>query len=214
MAAASAPAAKPPPPAVQDESCDDIIALEAPAMMGQLGAARRKCLEGALAGAGAQTQKSKISVVLMVDAEARADRADWERIIKRHLETIDRSDPNLCLKYAVHLYRGGVGRANGVIRWADYALENKASWSGTTYKKNVYTLYKLRAQAANLQWTAADKAFVEDRSDENEQKAKQLRGTVKDYSREWLDYARASAQETKAPLALCVSAAGSAEFCQ
>ena len=219
VAVAAAPPPPPPaaparPPAPADNSCDDLVNLEAPAMMGQLGAERRKCLEGRLASASSQTEKKKISVVLIFDAEGRGDKGDWERLMERHLEQIDRSDPNMCLKYAIHLSRGGAGRARQVIRWADYALENKQAWTGATYKKNVFGLYKLRAQGANKIWQAAEAKFVEERNDENEQAAARARGVAKDYSREWLDYARASQQETKEPLALCVSAAGNKEFCE
>ena len=195
-----------------DNSCNDLVALEAPAMMGTLGAGKRNCLESRLASEGSQTTKKKISLVLMADAEARQDKGDWERIIKRHLQDIDRSDPNLCFKYAIHLSRSG--RYTSVIRWSDYALENKQQWSGATYKRNVYMLYKLRAQAANNLWQSAEKKFVEERSDANEAAAARWRDTTKNYAREWLDYARASSQSTKGPLGLCVSAAGSAEFCQ
>lgn len=202
----------PPPPVAEPQGCDDLVALEAPAMMGQLGVSRRKCIEGRLSSAS-QTTKNKLSRVLIIDAEARGDRSDWERLMKRHLEDIDRSDPDLCFKYAIHLSRGGAGRAHGVIRWADYALENKQQWSGNTYKKRVYALYKLRAQAANKLWQSAEKKYVEDRNDANEGKVAKYRGITKDYSREWLDYARASSQDQKAPLALCVSSSGSTEFC-
>lgn len=183
-------------------------------MMGTLGKARRSCLDGAIASSSSQTDKSKMSLLLLVDAEASGDRSAWVRYIKRHLTDIDRSDPNLCMKYAVYLYRSNSGQEAGVIRWSNYALENKQNWSGSTYKRNVYSLYKLRAQAANRQWQRAEKKLVEERSDTNEEKAKSARGKVKDFSREWLDYARASGQSTQKPLALCVSAAGSAEFCQ
>jgi hypothetical protein len=196
-----------------DNSCDDLVSLEAPAMMGQLGPERRKCLEGSLAGAGAQTQKNKISRVLLSDAEARADKGDWERLMKRHLEDIDRSDPNLCMKYAIHLSRGGVARSHGVIKWADYALDNKQQWTGATYTKNVNNLYKLRAVGAKRLWEDAEAKFVADRNDENEGTAAKYRGQAKDYAREWLDYARASGSDTKEPLGLCVSAAGNKEFC-
>jgi len=202
-----------PTPAAANTDCNDLVSLEAPAMMGNLGVGRRKCLESRLSGSS-QTTKNKISRVLISDAEARGDRSDYERLMKRHLEDIDRSDPNLCFTYAIHLSRGGVGRAHGVIRWADYALENKHKWSGTTYKKNVYALYKLRAQAANKLWQSAEAKYVEDRSDSNEAKAEKYRNLTKNYGREWLDYARASAQSTKSPLSLCVSAAGSTDFCE
>ena len=211
VAADSVPA--PSRPAVADNNCDNLVSLEAPAMMGNLGVGRRKCLESRLSGSS-QTSKNKISRVLISDAEARGDRSDWERLMKRHLEDIDRSDPNLCFTYAIHLSRGGAGRSHGVIRWADYALENKQQWSGTTYKKNVYAIYKLRARAANKLWQAAEAKYVEDRSDSNESAAKKYRDMTKNYGREWLDYARASSQSTKSPLSLCVSAAGSTSFCE
>lgn len=181
-------------------------------MMGSLSVGQRKCLEGRLASGSSQTNKNKISRVLIQDAESRGDQADWERLMKRHLQNIDRSDPNLCFKYAIHLSRGG--RSTSVIKWADYALENKQQWSGATYKKNVYALYKLRAQSANKLWQSAESKYVEDRTPDNEKNANRYRDMTKNYAREWLDYARASSQSTKGPLALCVSAAGGAEFCQ
>jgi hypothetical protein len=197
-----------------DDSCNDLVALEAPAMMGTLSVGQRKCLEGRLAAESVQTTKNKISIVLIQDAESRSDRGEWERLMQRHLQRIDRSDPNLCFKYAIHLSRGGPGRASSVIKWADYALENKSRWGGNTYKKNVYALYKLRAQASNKLWQRAESTYVEERSDENKSVADRYRDMTKNFAREWLDYARASAQSTNGPLSLCVSAAGGSEFCQ
>jgi hypothetical protein len=206
---------KPPPAAAtSDESCNDLVALEAPAMLGQLGVGRRKCLETALAGAGQQTEKKRVSLVLIQDAQARSDRPDWDRLMKRHLEDIDRSDPAMCMSYAMSLSRGGAGRASGVIRWADYALENKQKWSGPNYTKNVYNLMKLKATAANKLWEDAEKKRVEERSEANEAAAVKYRGMTKDYAREWLDFARASQENVSSPMALCVSAAGNKEFCE
>lgn len=194
--------------------CDDLIALEAPAMMGDLNAGQRSCLEGKIGSTGVQTTKDKISRLLLQDAEARRDSGEWERLMKRHLEQIDRSDPNLCLKYAMHLSRGGTRDAHGVIRWSNYALENKHQWTGGTHKKYVYALYRLRANAAAKLWQSAEKQFVSDRSDQAEADAIKRRGVAKDYARQWLDYARNSGQEVKSPLALCVSAAGNKDFCE
>jgi hypothetical protein len=183
-------------------------------MMGELGAGRRQCLERRLASSKAQTDKKKISLVLLADAEARQNQGDWARLMKRHLEHIDRSDPNMCFKYAAYLSRRGAGSAYGVIRWSDYALENKQKWSGNTYKKYVYGLYRLRAQAANKLWQHNAEKYASDSKDEKAKAdAETYRGKAKDYSREWLDYARASGQSTKNPMALCVSAAGNKAFC-
>ena len=132
--------------------------------------------------------------------------------MKRHLEDIDRSDPNLCLKYAMFLSRGG--DAWGVIRWSNYALDNKQAWSGPTYTKYVYQLHRLRAQASTRLWQESEKEFVSSRSPELEAEAAKRRGIAKDYAREWLDYARESAQDSTDASNLCVSAAGNAAFCE
>lgn len=199
----------------QDDSCDDLVKLEPAAMMGQLRTGQAKCLEGRVGGESQQTTKDKVSRLLIANAENKGDKGEWERLIKRHLEDIDRSDPDLCFKYALHLSRGGVSRAQGVIRWADYALDNKSKWSGTTYKQRVFNLYKLRAEAANKLWQDADEDYAKgERTDEKEAKAAKFRGQAKDFSREWLDYAKVSGQDTKTAMALCVSSAGNRAFCE
>jgi hypothetical protein len=149
-------AVQPVAPPIANDSCDDLVALEPSALMGRMLPGQVKCLEGRLTSADLQTEKDKISRVLMQNAEAAGNKSEWERLIKRHLEDIDRSDPNLCFKYALHLSRGGVGRAWGVIKWADYALENKQQWTGSTYKARVNALYQLRAEAAVKLWEDAN----------------------------------------------------------
>lgn len=205
-----------PEPPKMDLGCDNLVTLEPAALMGKLNEGQRSCLEERIRNTGTITQKDKISRVLLINAEASGSKKEWERLAKRHLEDIDRSDPNLCFKYAQHLSRGGVGRAWGVIKWADYALENKSQWSGTTYKTRVYALYQLKSEAAMKLWEDANKKLVDAGADREEWAGKEekYRGMAKDYSREWLDYARASNQDTKKPMSLCVSAAGSKKFCQ
>ena len=58
---AAAMGATPPPPAASagPVSCSDLVALEVPAMMGQLGTGVRDCLEKSLAGTSVQTTKNK-----------------------------------------------------------------------------------------------------------------------------------------------------------
>ena len=197
-----------------DDSCDDLVALEPAALMGQLSPGQTECLEARIVSTSRMTEKDKVSRVLIMDAETKGNRSQWEKLMKRHLEEIDRSDPDLCFKYAIFLSRKGVGRAHGVIRWSDYALENKSRWSGGTFVSRVYSLMKLKAEAANRIWQAAEEAYVADRSDENEAKAQKYRDLTKVYSREWLDYARSSSQDTKNAMALCVSAAGNREYCE
>lgn len=196
------------------EGCDDDVALQPLALMGQLSSSTAKCLEAKVSSDLPQTSRDKYSRVLIANAEAKGDKVEWERLVRRHLEDIDRSDPDLCYKYALQLSRGGVSRSSGVIRWTEYALENKQRWQGQTYKNRVFALYKLRAEAGARLWEAAEKEFTTGaHTDENEAKATKLRGQAKDFAKEWLDYARTSSQDTQTAMSLCVSAAGNRQYC-
>ncbi len=195
--------------------CTDLVSLEPQAMVGGLSGATVSCLEARVDNDSVQTTRDKVSRILILNAEGKGNRADWERLVKRHLEDIDRSDPDLCFRYALQLSREGSGRSLGVIRWADTALENKHRWEGATYKKRVFDLYRLRAEAANKLWQAAEKEYTTgEHTAENEAKSEKYRGMAKDHAREWLDYAAASQQDTKNALALCVSASGNRSFCE
>jgi hypothetical protein len=182
--------------------------------MGQLSGGQRQCLEGRISKAQKQTSRDKLSRLLIVDSEARKDTAAWERLIRRHLEDIDRSDPDLCFKYALYLSRRGAARAQGVIRWADYALENKARWKGSTFKSRVFALNRLRTESANRLWQASAEKHAAEQSEANLAKTETYRNKTKQFSREWLDYARASKQSTKSAMEICISAAGKKNFCE
>jgi hypothetical protein len=153
----------PTPPTEAGANCSDLVALESTATMGQLSPETRSCLEGRAESAPQPTTRGKASRLLLSDAEARGDKVEWQRLMKRHLEDIDRSDPNLCLKYAMFLSRGG-GDAWGVIRWSNYALENKQTLSGPTYTKYVYQLHRLRA-GSDAAWQESEKELVSSRPD-------------------------------------------------
>ena len=202
-------------PEVYDDSCDDLSPLKPQASMGKLRDGQIGCLEEAFSAAGSQTAKDDISRVLMINADAKGDKRAWEKIVKRHLDEVGRSDPEICFAYALHLSKGSVGRAHGVIKWADYALENKTRWTGSTYKARVYALYKLKAEAATRLWEDAAQKVVEGKGDRDALQAEEekRRGIAKTYALEWLTYARQSGQKTSEPMALCVSAAGNKKFC-
>jgi hypothetical protein len=199
--------------AVSTAACDDLVRLEPASMIGQLSNDDVRCLETRIAQDALQTQRDKVSRVLMVNAEGRGDMAEWMTLAARHLEVVDRSDPDLCFRYALLLARGEVEDAEVALRWADYALENKHVWQGPAYKQRVYALLGLRADLAARLWLDAEQTYVEDRSDEAEALASRWRGGAKDFAREWLDYARVSGQATAQPGVLCRSAAGNDGFC-
>lgn len=207
------PAPVPVVEAVFTAACDDLVRLEPSAMIGLLSNDDVTCLENRVAQESQQTARDKVSRVLMVNAEGRGDMAEWMRLASRHLEVVDRSDPDLCFRYALLLSRGEVEDAPAALRWADYALENKHVWQGPTYVQRVYALLGLRAQVASRLWLDAEEAYLDERTEENEADAGHWRGTAKDAAREWLDYARTSAQSTQQPGMLCRSAAGNENFC-
>ena len=196
------------------ETCDNLQALEPAAMMGKLTDGQVGCIEASLAGSTVQTEKDKLSRLLMSDAWTKGNHATWEKYVKRHLDEIDRSDPDLCYKYAGFLARKGVSRADGVIRWSEVALENKTRWSGETYKTRVYSLLKLRAAAAQNLWKDAEEKNAAAPSDVTAKAVDKNRNTTRVYAREWYDYAKEAGKDTTKALQLCVSAAGSQDYCE
>ena len=206
-----------PPEPTFDDSCGTLRLLEPQALVGRLRAGQVSCLEERIATTSSQTGRGDISLVLMNNAEASQNDREWERLVRRHLEEIDRSDPDICFKYARHLsLSGSVSRSYGVIKWAEYALENKSNWTGNTFKTRVYALYQMRAQAASRIWEQAKRDLINASSNRDElaSKEEQARGRAKTFAREWLDYARASGQATSVPMELCSTAAGTREYCQ
>lgn len=195
-------------------TCDDLVRLESSALIGRLSAEQSACLEASFADAARQTDKKKISLLLIANANGKGDKRAWEALVRRHLEDIDQSDPDICYSYATHLARKGPGRAESVIRWSEIALENRTRWVGETYKSRVYGLYKLRAAAANTLWIRAEASHAEAQTDETESTVERTRGRLKTYAREWYEYAKEAGKDTTTPLQLCVSAAGTSEFCE
>ena len=196
------------------EPCDDLVALEGPAMLGQLTLGQKNCLEGRITTDRMQTTKDKISRVLLANAEGAGDPEEWERLMARHLEEVDRSDPGLCFRYALYLHKGDVENAEEAIKWADYALANKAEWEGPEFVKRVNGLYRLRAEASSRLWLDAEKAYQESRTMDAEDEANEYRGWAANYSREWLDYSVAAELPSDTAYKLCVSAAGTTDFCR
>jgi hypothetical protein len=157
------------------------------------------------------TQRSAISRVLMVDAFAKNDRATHDTLLAHHLEHIDQSDPDLCLRQALVMSRKGSPMS--AIRWADVALENRAVWTGSSYVRKVSSTYKLRAAMAQARWQALGKEEALPSAEQN-QKIDAARALTKTLAREWLDYTRSADLDANAALELCLSASGSKAFCR
>lgn len=193
---------------------DELVRLEPMAMLGKLSDGQISACEGTLASVPKMTDKGKVSRVLMVNAFSKGDKSTWEQLVKRHLDEIDQSDPDLCYKYALHLSKKGPSRASGVIRWVNVALENRTVWSGDTYTSRVYSLHKLRAAASQSLWQAAEDAYNGDPSPGNQDKIDKNRSMTKVNAREWYEYAKSAGKDTTKALQLCMSAAGTKDYCE
>ncbi len=194
--------------------CGDLVKLEPAAMMGKLKDGEIRCLDQQLRDAERQTVKDKISRVLLSDAWAKGDEHRWEGIARRHLEQIDRSDPDMCYKFSLYLSKKGADFMDEAMKWADVALENRSRWSGDLHVKRVYSLYRLKAMAAQKKWTHLEEKYVADPTEETLSDKDETRNLTKTLSREWLEYARQSGKDPTVALQLCISAAGTAGFCE
>lgn len=186
-----------------------LVSLEPAATKGALNEEEKSCLEQRYASARVQTTKDKISRVLLVNAYAYSTKY-WAQLVKRHLDEVDRSDPDIAYLYAFYLYNTDKRNAEDVIRWTETALERRDVWSGDVYVSRVYGLYKLRAIAANTLWAEAEDRVARGEGGANVDK---LRNDVKVYAREWLDFAKVAGRDITESAQLCISAANRATAC-
>src|SRR5690606_31319548 len=98
-----------------DATCTDYAAeparlqeLESEASRGALSQAQKDCLEKGYAAAAEQTTKDKISRVLLVNAYAYSTKY-WSKLVERHLDEVDRSDPDIAYLYAFYLFNSDPG---------------------------------------------------------------------------------------------------------
>ncbi len=149
----------------------------------------------------------------MADAWAKGDKHRWEGVVRRHLSDIDQSDPDLCYKFAKHLVNQNADKADETIRWANMALENKSVWVGDIHVKRVYNLHKIKAVAAQKKWQHCEAKYLDGPTEDGNRVRNQARNDLKTQAREWLEYARSAGKDPTLAHQLCVSAAGTDEFC-
>jgi hypothetical protein len=187
-----------------------LVELEPEATRGALSEADKACLEERYRAAADLTVKNKISRVELVNAYA-YDTELWATLVRRHLDEVDRSDPDISYLYAFWLFNTDKKNAPEVVRWAAVGLDRAASaWQGDTFVARVYGLMRLRAQAANALWADAEDKKARGADPGN---VDQLRNDVKTYAREWLDFAKSANRDQTESLELCLSAANTPSAC-
>ena len=189
---------------------DRLRELEPAARKGALTDDEKECLESAYSGTDSQTGKNKISRVLLVNAYAFSTKY-WAELMQRHLDEVDRSDPDLAYLWAFYRFNTeGPSSADEVVKWTETALERKDVWTGDVFVSRVYGLMKLRAVAAAAQWKAAEDERSEGASNDG---VETLRNQAKVYAREWVDFASVSGRDTEESLQVCLAAATNAKAC-
>jgi len=173
--------------------CEELVVLEPQAAMGTLPPDIIACLEATMSGTAPLTTKDKVSRLLIWDAEARNDTVAWERQVRRHLETVGSSDPDICMALAIRLKKKGtVSALEESIELTSTALENRSRYSGEQFVKRVNALHALRTIAAEMVWRRYENSVPGLRSEEVETRTEAMRHRTRDYAREWLDYASVS----------------------
>lgn len=183
--------------------------LEKHASRGALTDEEKDCLEQNFDKADSQTVKDKISRVLMVNGYAYSTDY-WADLVERHLEEVDRSDPDIAYLYAYHVYNNDPSDIEEVVQWTEVALERKDAWKGDVYVSRVYGLMRLRAFATADVWKAAEEELA--KGNQTEEEVELLRNEAKTYAREWVDMARSSGRDPQDAFDLCLTMA-SAQAC-
>ena len=180
--------------------------LEADASRGGLSEVEKTCLEENFTATEVQTVKDKISRVLLVNAYAYST-SNWAQLVRRHLDEVDRSDPDIAYLYAFYLHNNSGADAEEIIRWTDVALERRDIWTGDVYVSRVYGLMKLKSVASAIVWRDAAEAGI----DSGEVSV--LRNRTKTFAREWVDFAKVAGRDVQEALELCLSAANRRNAC-
>jgi predicted nucleic acid-binding protein len=186
--------------------------LEPVAIRGALTPADVTCLETGYANARSQTDKGKISRVLMANAYV-TNSTEWARLVRRHLEDVDQSDPDIAYLYANYLFNRDQPDYPGVVRFAQLAYERRAdSWEGRVYVVRSHHILRLRAIAELKLWEVAEEAAARSEDDAVRAKAEEQRLRTHTAAREWLDFDRESDLRWFEAAQICVSS-GSPQAC-
>ena len=196
------------------EVCKDMLELEGQAMMGSLSTEQIACLEAQLRLERVQTQKSKISTLLINNDFNSKNWDSWEARVRHHLAGIDRSQPDMSFAFSVFLKQKGPEYFKEALRWSDYTMETRNSWSeGDQFVVKSNRLYQLRAELSMELWIKAEAAYAEERTAELDQLSQEARGLARDLAKEWLDYAQKTNRDSDRPFKMCMSAATNPDFC-
>jgi hypothetical protein len=201
--------------AFDPKMCEDLGALEADAMLGELAIEIIACLEAQLRLERLQSNKSHISTLLINNDLNKKNWDSWELRVRNHLKNIDRSQPDLTFSFAIFLHNKGSEYYKEALYWTDYTMDTRTQWpEGQSFMTKSNKLFQLRAQLALEIWMQAEKAYTKERTAELDQVSKEARGLATNLAREWLDYARQAELPTDDAFNICLSTSIDPDFCK
>ncbi len=199
------------------EDCGAIADLEGPARAGALTDEQIECVDGMLARSDQQTMKKKISLILLVNAEAAmvgAECGEFDERFSFHIREIDRSDPEFMYNWVVHLGEPQhTDRVRDRINWSNRALEAKAYWPPSVFSARVSTLHRARTMAAYSLYLAANQVYLNTKKPSDEEKRDVVRLEAKNYSVEWISYDNALGKDISKAVEICSVVAGIGNVC-
>jgi hypothetical protein len=190
------------------------ITLEAAATEGALTTDNINCLDSSIHKAELGADRANVSMVLLTNARAKGDIEGWEKRMEYHLLKIERDNPALAYRYALHLFEKGPGESQATYRWTGVALQSRSAWAGELYTERVNAIYKLRAAAAQSLWKQAIEALASFPGAENEARVKTQRHLTRSVAKEWYEFAMTHEQDSLMALQLCNIASVDPSFCQ
>ena len=190
------------------------VTLEATAQEGKLTTDEMNCLESSMDKAGTGVDKANVSMVLLTNARAKGDIEQWEKRMEYHLTQIERENPALAYRYALHLFEKGPGNSQATFRWTGIALQSRSAWAGESYTERVHAIYKLRAAAAQSLWKLSIEALASFPGPENENRVRTQRLLARNVAKEWYEFADTHEQDSLIAKQLCQIASIDSDFCE
>lgn len=189
------------------------VTLETTAQEGKLSTDEMNCLESSMDKAGTGVDKANVSMVLLTNARAKGDVEQWEQRMEHHLTQIERENPALAYRYALHLFEKGPGHSQQTFRWTGIALQSRSAWAGDSYTDRVHAIYKLRAAAAQSLWKQSIEALASFPGPENENRVRTQRLLARNVAKEWYEFAATHEQDSLVAKQLCQIASLEPDFC-
>ena len=127
---------------------------------------------------------------------------------------MERENPALAYRYALHLFEKGPGQSQATFRWTGIALQSRSAWAGDSYTERVNSVYKLRAAAAQSLWKQAIEALESFPGPENENRVRTQRHLTRNVAKEWYEFAYSHEQDPSMAKQLCKIASSEDSFCE